>query len=53
MRKEGMRVAGGDLRLGDAAEAALPGNEKRETFQHATGVAGPRKFAFKVLGLAL
>jgi hypothetical protein len=47
-----LAISSRDLRLGDAAGAALAGNEKRETFQHATGVAGPRKFAVKVLGLA-
>jgi hypothetical protein len=44
-------IASRDLRLGDAAGAALAGNTSRQSFQHATGDANPRSFAFTVLGL--
>lgn len=44
-------VASRDLKLGDAAGAALAGNGSQQSFQHATGDANPKSFAFTVLGL--
>jgi len=40
-----------DLKLGDAGGAALPANASQQAFQHATGDANPKSFAFTVLGL--
>ncbi|MEK7404182.1 MAG: carboxypeptidase-like regulatory domain-containing protein [Acidobacteriota bacterium] len=45
------RIASRDLRLGDSAGVALPGNAYEETFQHATGDPNPKSFAFILLGL--
>lgn len=44
-------IASRDLKLGDAAGAALAGNASQQSFQHATGDANPKGFAFTVLGL--
>jgi hypothetical protein len=44
-------IASHDLQLGDATGAALAGNASQQAFQHATGDASPRSFAFTVLGL--
>ena len=44
-------IASRDVKLGDAAGAALPGNTSQQTFQHATGDPNPKSFAFTVLGL--
>jgi hypothetical protein len=44
-------IASRDLKLGDAAGAALPANASQQAFQHATGDTNPKSFAFTVLGL--
>ena len=44
-------IASHDLQLGDANGTALSGNASQQTFQHATGDANPKSFAFTVLGL--
>ena len=44
-------IASRDLKLGDATGVALPGNASQQAFQHATGDANPKSFAFTVLGL--
>jgi hypothetical protein len=44
-------IASRDLKLGDAAGAALPANASQQAFQHATGDANPKSFEFTVLGL--
>ena len=44
-------VASRDLKLGDATGAALSGNKSQQSFQHTTGEANPKSFAFTVLGL--
>jgi len=46
-----LHVASDDLKLGDALGAALTANQSREVFQHLTGDANPKSFAFTVLGL--
>jgi hypothetical protein len=40
-----------DLRLGDENGVELSANSRRETFQHASREASPRRFSFRVLGL--
>jgi hypothetical protein len=44
-------IASHDLQLGDSNGVALPGNASQQAFQHATGDANPKSFAFTVLGL--
>ena len=44
-------IASRDLKLGDATGLALSGNKSQQSFQHATGEANPKSFAFTVLGL--
>jgi hypothetical protein len=44
-------IASHDLKLADGSGAALPANASSQTFQHATGDANPKSFAFTVLGL--
>jgi hypothetical protein len=44
-------IASKDLKLGDAVGATLAGNASQQPFQHATGDANPKSFAFTVLGL--
>jgi hypothetical protein len=44
-------IASHDLKLGDATGVALPTNASQQAFQHATGDANPKSFAFTVLGL--
>jgi hypothetical protein len=43
-------IASRDLKLGDANGVALPANANQQAFQHATGDANPKSFAFTVLG---
>ena len=40
-----------DVKVADANGTALPGNASQQAFQHASGDASPRGFAFTVLGL--
>jgi hypothetical protein len=44
-------ISSRDLKLADGAGIALPANASQQAFQHATGDANPRSFAFTVLGL--
>ncbi len=44
-------IASRDLKLGDAAGAALPANANHQAFQHASGDTNPKSFAFSVLSL--
>lgn len=44
-------IASHDLKLGDGNGLALPSNASTTAFQHATGDANPRSFAFTVLGM--
>jgi len=46
-----LHVSSKDLRLGDGRGASLAGNAIQQTFQHATGDANPKSFAFTLLGL--
>ncbi len=43
-------IASRDLKLGDAKGLALPTNASQQAFQHATGEANSKSFAFTVLG---
>jgi hypothetical protein len=45
-----LHIASRDLRLGDAAGVALPGNASQQAFQHAPGEFNPKSFSFTVLG---
>ena len=44
-------AASRDLKLGDVTGVPLPGNASQQAFQHATGDANPKSFAFTVLGM--
>lgn len=44
-------IASHDLQLGDSNGVALSGNASQQAFQHATGDANPKSFAFTVLGM--
>jgi hypothetical protein len=46
-----LQIASRDLRLGDAFGAALPGNTSQQTLQQSAADAGPRSFAFILLGV--
>ncbi len=46
-----LQIASHDLRLGDAAGAALPANTSTQSFQLATGGPDAKSFTFTVLGL--
>lgn len=46
-----LQVTSGDLKLGDEAGVALPGNGSQQAFQHGSGEAKPKSFTFTVLGL--
>ncbi len=43
-------IASRDLKIGNAAGAALPANAALQAFQHVTGVSNPTSFAFSILG---
>ena len=46
-----LHIASHDLKLGDSTGVALPATASNQAFQHATGDANPKSFAFTVLGL--
>jgi len=46
-----LNIASRDLKLGDSKGVALPAAANTQAFQHASGDANPKSFAFTVLGL--